>query len=312
MNKKAVLVIGTGRSGTSTLSRGLIALGVEFGAAHKKPSQKNPRGLFEEVHMLAISKMVRRRLGLRAEHVRLLNDRNWRETNLDDLRAKMRKAIDAAMGDAPIWGFKYAGTGRLIPFWLPLLQEMKVRPAFVLAYRNPMSITASRNQLDPYRGRQAKIDLEWLANLVPELHLTKGSPLVIVDYDRMVQEPVVQLRRIAALLDLQPDSASLSDFAENFISPGLRHSQFDNQVLETNQELHPLVRRGAQLLADQAVQDRPATAEFWTEWEKLRVALYEYAPQHALIDDLIDDRRRARWWDLKSPIQRAWKARPLR
>ena len=41
------------------------------------------------------------------------------------------------------------------------------------------------------------------------------------------------------------------------------------------------------------------------------VTLYGNAEAHAEQDRQIDARRRARWWDLGTPLKKAWQARPL-
>lgn len=312
MISTGVLVLGAGRSGTSTLARALMALGVELGREFKAPTRKNPRGFFEEVHMLAIAKDVRRQLGLRAEHVRLLGQQDWCNTDLESLREEMTDAIEAAMGDAPVWGFKYASNGRILPFWMSVFSSMKIRPAFVLAYRNPLSIAASRRKLDADRGDQQKNDLEWLAHVVPYLHLTRGYPLVVVDYDRLVQEPHRELERMAGVLGVVPDPSAVDAFVNGFLSPDLRHNHCDASALKTDRTLHPLVRRGALLLEGLTTDLNPPDDTFWDQWAELRQALYEHASQHALVDRLIDQRRRARWWDVVTPLRKAWQARPLR
>ena len=48
-NQKVVIVVGAGRSGTSTITRGLSALGIELGDNLKPGSAKNPKGFFEDM-----------------------------------------------------------------------------------------------------------------------------------------------------------------------------------------------------------------------------------------------------------------------
>lgn len=311
MTGTGVLILGAGRSGTSTLARALIALGIEFGSQFKRPTRKNPRGFFEEANMLAISKQVRRAMGLRAEHVRLLTDADWQQADLTTLSQQMRVAIEQAMQDAQIWGFKYASTGRILPFWLPLLEEMAVQPAFVFAYRNPLSISASRKHLDPNRGIQQKSDLEWLANVVPYLHLTRGHPLVVVDYDRMIEAPGCQLERLSEGLGITADSQQKQEFTQEFVRPDLRHNRQAPAALAADNTLHPLVRRAATLLESLASSNGPPSDDFWLQWSDLRQTLYQSAGQHMLVDQLVDERRRARWWDLITPARKAWMSRPL-
>ena len=51
-NQKVVIVVGAGRSGTSTITRGLSALGIELGDNLKPGSAKNPKGFFEDLDIL--------------------------------------------------------------------------------------------------------------------------------------------------------------------------------------------------------------------------------------------------------------------
>ncbi|GAB4175133.1 MAG: hypothetical protein Kow0020_10770 [Wenzhouxiangellaceae bacterium] len=319
MQQKAILVLGAGRSGTSTLVRALKALGVYLGRDFKRPTRKNPRGFYEEIHLLRLSKRVRRAAGLRPESVHLPPEEVWQTARMAELKSRMREAIVRHMGDAPVWGFKYASTGKLLPFWMALLPEMNIRPAFVFAYRNPLSVARSRARLDRFRGRQQKSDLEWLVNVVPWLHLTRGCPLVVVDYDRLVNEPEAQLRRMAARLGLDgagPQQAGLDQgiesFCREFLNRDLRHTRFSDDDLRANESLHPMVREAA-LWLSAAAADRIDLDQglFWYRWARLRERLYEMRSLLGLVDALQDDVRRARWWDVVTPIRQGWKAMPL-
>ena len=57
-NQKVVVVVGAGRSGTSTITRGLSALGIELGNNLKPGSAKNPKGFFEDLDILKINRDI--------------------------------------------------------------------------------------------------------------------------------------------------------------------------------------------------------------------------------------------------------------
>ena len=67
--QRFIVVIGPGRSGTSTITRGLQALGVELGDQLRPGGGKNPLGFFEDEGLLKLNKRVRSALGLRADSV---------------------------------------------------------------------------------------------------------------------------------------------------------------------------------------------------------------------------------------------------
>ena len=141
---RAVLVVGAGRSGTSALTRGVQALGVELGDQLRAATGKNPTGFFEDRDLLRIGKQLRSRLGLRPESVSLVGDEAWRGTDLADLRKEVVDLVGKRFAEAPVWGFKYSQTLRFLPFWEEALREAQVDPSYAVALRSPLSVARSR------------------------------------------------------------------------------------------------------------------------------------------------------------------------
>jgi len=313
--QRAVLVLGPGRSGTSTLACALNVLGVDLGRRLKPPNRKNPRGFFEEVHLLRAIKRVRRALDLRPESVRLIDEEEWRSPEIAVLRKTMIGLIRREFGDAPVWGFKYGSNGRLLPFWLDLFAEAGIEPSFALAYRNPLSIARSRSNLDRLRGAQEKTDLEWAVHVVPVLRRLVPFRLVVVDYDRLFENPTDQLERISKRLGLPEDEdrpARIDAFCNDFLDPGLRHSRFVRDALFHDRSLNPIVRAGAleldALAGDLVRHDDPGLLQ---RWERLEDQLALIAPCLRLTDTLNRELRRARWWDLATPMRTLAQAIPV-
>lgn len=294
---RAVFVIGAGRSGTSTLTRALGALGVELGNKFKRATRKNPTGFFEDADLLALSKAVRSRIGVRAESVRLIDPEELAGPHMGDLRQRAIKIIRRRFGAYPIWGFKYGRTLRILPFWEPVLSGLNIEPSFVIALRNPLSVARSRAKLDPRRGLQAASDLEWLISIVPYLRRTRPHRLVVVDYDDLMDEPVAQLNRLAAQLQLPPASSNpeqIEDYVSRFLDPGLRHTRYAAEALDDNEEVNPVVRAGYRLLR-QVSRGGISTRDesFWQQWESVEQGVRDLAPILQLIDLRESERRRA-------------------
>jgi len=313
--QRAVLVLGAGRSGTSTLTRGLQALGVFIGSSFRRPVRKNPRGNFEEVNLLRQSKAARRAVGLRAESVRLLPASAWHSPKLNPVRERTLRLIEREFSGHGIWAFKYGGMGRILPFWLDVLSDLDIEPSFAFAYRNPLSVARSRGKLDRFRGRVTKNNLEWLANVVPYFDLIRGYPVAVVDYDRLLADPRTQLVRLADHLEIPQTAEVLEDvnaFAAEFVRPDWRHTRFCDADLETAAEIQPLVRRMALLLSHVARDERSLSdPDIWEEIADIQSEHHAMAPLLELVDTLQVDVRRARWWDLTRPLQIAWNKLPL-
>jgi len=303
--QRAVLVSGAGRSGTSIVTRAMQATGVYLGDDFKPPSRKNPTGFFEDAALLASSKRLRRTLGLRPDSLRLLDDAVWDSAAVRPYYSEFAAIIEKRFGDVPVWGFKYARTMRLLPFWLRLFEQMDISPSYVMPIRNPLSVARSRARLDAHRGQQEHSDLEWLANVVPFFEQLRGQPLVVVDYDRLMVEPVAQLERMTTRLDLPMTAKTqqaIHEFATVFLKPGLQHTHFSIADLQEADNINPLVRDAYGWL-DQLARDdiQPTATVLWEAWQEIRSGVTALGPVLSRMDQLNRDLRHARWNPL-SPI----------
>jgi hypothetical protein len=294
---RAVFVVGPGRSGTSAITRGLAALGVELGDKLKAPTAKNPTGFFEDEDLLRISKDARAALGLTTESVSLVEEARWSAPALVALREEAVSVVRERFGRYPLWGFKYAQTLRLLPFWLDVIERVPVDISWVVASRNPLSVARSRSKLDPLRGIQEKSDIEWLVNVVPYFRRLAVHPFVVVDYDRMMEDPEGQLGRIAERLRIPMDDAAragVREYAETFLVDGMRHTVYDDGDLEKAERLNPLTRDAYRwmhrLALDQVRADAP---DFLADWRRIEEALALQAPGLRYLDHLLGELRQA-------------------
>src|SRR5262249_43050117 len=150
-----------------------------------------------------------------------------------------------------LWGYKFAGTLRLLPFWRTVFASLDLDVRYVMAIRNPLSVARSRAKLNPYRGTQEQSDLEWLVNVVPYFREVKERPFVVVDYDLVIPAPTAQLERVATTLGLPITTtikAAIQAYADQYFNPGLRHSYFTIADLDQNSRVNRLTRDAYQWL----------------------------------------------------------------
>ncbi len=298
-------MIGSGRSGTSTLARAVSALGVDFGNKFKRANRKNPTGFFEDADLLKLSKSVRRAIGVRPDSVHLFAAEQLQGESMAPFRQQARDLITTRFGNSTVWGFKYGRTLRILPFWKPVLTEMDIEPCYVLALRNPLSVARSRAALDRRRGRQEASDLEWLVSVVPFLRQTRPHPLVVVDYDRLMDSPREQLERLGNKLRL-PDTPErrqgIEEFAGKFLRPGLRHTRYTEEDLVSSPANR--VTLDAYRLLQQLAEDRlkPDDSTFWQAWETIESRLQDMAPVLRLLDQVEAERRRTFLMTPMAPI----------
>ncbi len=299
-SRRVVVVVGPGRSGTSALTRGLGALGVELGDNLKRATRKNARGFFEDQALLAINYQLHAQVGLRknGSSVRLLGAEDWQRVDLEPLRKQAIDLIQRRFGQSPLWGFKCGGVMRLLPFWEEVLTTLGLEISYVMAVRNPLSVARSRSQLDYYRGFQEKTDLEWLVQVVPYLRRMLSHPFTIVDYDRLMASPEEQLGRIAHMLKI-PLTAAMEKrvhaYRKEFLSEDLRHNRASLEALYQDQRVNALTRDAYTWLYRLATDEMSGhSADFSGEWARIEAALELMAPVLRHLDRLEDELRSRR------------------
>lgn len=293
----AVVVLGAGRSGTSAITRGVQAIGVELGDDLRPGGGKNPTGFFEDQELLAINKRLKRLLGIRGDSVSLIEAEQWKTPAVRALQAEAVEAIRRRFGRYDLWGYKYGRTLRLLPFWLEVYEALDLDVRYVVALRNPISVARSRAKLEPRRGTQAKSDLEWLVNVVPYFRSIRERPFVVVDYDRVMEDPVGQLTRMSTRLGLpltDRTRASIQEYAREFLRPDMRHSRFTAQDLQSDERVNRLTREAYgwldRLAADEIATDDP---NFWQAWERIERQVSDLGPILQHMDQVEKDFRHA-------------------
>ncbi len=288
--QRAIVVVGAGRSGTSAIMRGVQVLGVELGDKLRRGWGKNPTGFFEDRDLLRIYRRLKRLLGIRGQSVTLIDAECWQRPEVQALRDEAIATIRRRFGKYPLWGYKHGRTLRLLPFWASVYQALELDVSYIVAVRNPLSVTHSRGRLDPRRGVPEQSDLEWLVNVVPYFRQMAERPFVVVDFDLIMSDPVCQLERIARTLNLPlgPEGrAAIEAYRSEFLRPRMRHSLFSIEDLRVDSRVNHLVRDAYgwldQLATDTIQPDDPA---FWQDWRRIEAAVQELAPLLRHVDRL--------------------------
>lgn len=302
---RAVVVLGAGRSGTSLITRGVQALGVELGDRLRKGSGKNPTGFFEDTDLLAIFKRLKALLGVRGHSVRLIEPEEWARPEVEALKRETADLIRRRFGGKPLWGFKHGRTIRFLPFWEDVFRRLELDVRYVVALRNVLSVACSRGKMDPRRGTQEKSDLEWLVNVVPCFRKAARRPLAVLDYDRLLADPGHELRRVAKGIGVAagPEEEQSIRAFESFIRPEMRHTHYSVADVVSDRRVHPLVRDAYRWL-DRLARDEiaPGDEEFQRDWARIERGVDELRPVLRHVDRVETDLRAARF-HIAGPLQ---------
>src|SRR5262249_51156780 len=235
--------------------------------------------------------------GFRADSVSLIAPQQWQPPAVQGFQQEARETIRRRFGSYSLWGYKYAGILRLLPFWQAVFHSLDLDVCYVMAVRNPISVVRSRAKLNPRRGTQEKSDLEWLVNIVPYFREVRERPCVVVDYDLVLANPVAQLERIATAVDLRitaTTKAAIQAYADQFLNPDLRHSRFTNEDLDKNPHVNSLTRDAYRWMYRLATNDIDLhSPELWQDWARIENALADLTPVLRYLDQVEADLLRA-------------------
>lgn len=250
-NRKSIVVVtGMHRSGTSALTRGLLALGFDLGDNLLNPSEReNPTGYWEDLDILALSEKVLNLLGRRWQSVKPLYPQDFTACPLDPLIEEGRALISGKMRGLPAWAFKNPRTGPLLPFWKAVFESLPIDARYVAVVRNPHSVVRS---LEARNGFAAGYGYAlWTAHYLDTLRNLADAPCTFVSYEQLLADPAGQLRRVSEALGRPWDSpveAAVEAYARDFVSQDLNHFdsveadlQADASCFDETRELYELL-----------------------------------------------------------------------
>jgi len=215
------MVLGVPRSGTSCVAGCLHRLGVDMGEGHFQPNDwANPKGYYEDMRWrLRTQRITGRGYSLKAANIESIGQRQRAVYHALALECAQRK----------LWGMKDPWLCFVGSFIWPILEDCDVETRLVVVRRpreaSIASVAGHLHRTYGDNGNAERIIDTWLSGLDRQLSLWRG-PVHIVDYDRLVTDPLPHVQALAnyAYDGLGRASGGVEDVA-HWVSPKLRHHQ---------------------------------------------------------------------------------------
>ena len=230
-DRRAIVILGMHRSGTSALAGVLGRAGAGLPANLMPATPANPRGYFESQLLYELHEEIFADAGVTWQDL-LPPPPDWfRSGHAARFVDRLCKAVLEEFGDAPLMVLKDPRVCRLVPLWTRVFQRLGVAPCYVIAVRHPLEVAASlerEHQMDP-----RKATLLWLDHLLRAEHDTRGQQRTVVSYDHLLTDWRGMLTRVGTDLDLPFPRLSRRIEAEidDFLSSKLRHHGADRDAL---------------------------------------------------------------------------------
>jgi hypothetical protein len=227
-----VFIVGTGRSGTSALTRTLSLCGADLPKSLYGANEANPRGFWEPVDAVLMNDDFLMRHG----------SVPWTDTRMhtwsDDLvpqsdRVAFVTKIGAFLTACPIAStlvIKDPRITRLLDFWIDASLLEGLSPKVVIAMRHPREFLSSSGVSGPEAAVAWGASTYLSDNLMAERH-SRSVPRVVVDFPLLLLNWRSEVTRIshALSLNLPPCNGSAVD---KFLSSDLRRHKCSDLTSE--------------------------------------------------------------------------------
>jgi len=213
------------RSGTSAITRGLEVLGVKLGNNLVPAAIDNPKGFWEDKEFLGINEELLAYLGAGSDRLGLIDWKLPETAAVASLKVRAEKIVGEKCSQNAVWAFKDPRTARLLPFWQPVFESVDCELCYVIVTRNPLSIVKSLYERNGFESE--KTFYLWLEHIIPAISRSAGATRVVIDYDKLLENPEAQLLRLSRALGLSaPEPLALADYQTDFLENKLRHTLF--------------------------------------------------------------------------------------
>ncbi|WP_123042251.1 sulfotransferase family protein [Cohnella candidum] len=211
------------------IARAINALGVYFGEEVDllQAKEDNKEGFWEHQNIVRLNDEILEALGIEWHASAPLDDSWWTKDKFKPFEEQIVSLVEKTFVPQSMWGWKDPRTSILIPLWIRALKRLDIELQFVIPVRNPIDVASSLANRDEIEfSKAAGI---WQLYTLSALHFSQGFPRLVVQYDKFVENPVIQLQRLGKFMNVEADFHQIS---EEIINPSLRHKKSDLLSLE--------------------------------------------------------------------------------
>ena len=223
--KNVIVVLGSGRSGTS-LTMGLLhACGMRISKNLIPASDQNPEGSNEDAEIFALQRGLLQSLGPLA----MPPPRGWLNSDIAKrTKSELSALLEKKLADpGATWGFKDPHTAYTLPMWHQLFNMHKVTPRYVLSVRDPAAVVTSMAR--QYGTDESMAELFWLTKYLECIQET-GASAFIVHYEDLVKEGSdAIIGKMANFAGLTP-AMNFTEIASAAVKPSLNRSRMNDYV----------------------------------------------------------------------------------
>lgn len=222
--RRALLVLGMHRSGTSAFTRVMSLLGAELPASLMPAvAGNNDAGFWEPADIVPLHDEILASVGSAWDDGSTVPADWFASAAATPYKERLLACLEANFAAAPLFVIKDPRACRLVPLWREVLAAFDTEPLIVLPVRHPLEVAASLTRRDGFP--LGKGLLLWLRHLLAAEHDSRDMARVVASYESLLHDWRGVMHRAGAALDLAwprwtPEAEAEIDA---FLSAGLRH-----------------------------------------------------------------------------------------
>jgi hypothetical protein len=202
--KKAFLLLGAQRSGTSVTSHMLSKFGIDFGNPERFLQAAHNPIFFELKWINQYNDRLLQRLGYKYTDCFLPVEADYIPDRMGDLEQELPTLLQQEWGDATTIGIKDPRISLTFPVWQRVLASQGFSLNIVFLFRHPGDFLRSNQKLfQDWSGWNEGRHLHfWLRLTLAALYFTRDYPVCLVNYDELMAQPQTVAERLATTFNL--------------------------------------------------------------------------------------------------------------
>ena len=252
MSKTLVLITGTGRSGTSTMSGTFHHLGLHVPGPYLGANDSNPKGFFESTWAVKFHKQITVAAGLHDFDSRPTAFELSQAAITDGIRNELREFLDKESAGHDQVVVKDPRSVWAQDLWREAAADAGLEIRYVSMLRHPAEVVGSRSTYYASPTDEAKRRsyetfnvARWINSSLISERETRGRTRAFVSYPALLEDWRPVLVGIAQDLGLTYDvdvAGGAPSPVDEFIDPGLRRHQVTWDELEVPGELRDIAQ----------------------------------------------------------------------
>lgn len=267
-SKKALVVLGMHRSGTSSVAGMLSILGASAPQTLLSPSPDNPKGFWESRLVVEANDQLLSSAGSYWS--------DWRKFDFDatapDLAAHLHQMradiLRSEFGEADTIVLKDPRLCRLFPAWEDALAEQGYGLGFVMPIRSPLEVAGSLQRRNDFSIAEGL--LLWLRHVLDAELVTRGRRRHIMMWPDFMENWRKELARLGAALNWEMPAlgGAIAVKIDTFLSRDLRNENVSDSDLRDDPQVHAWVNEV--YAAFKILAKRDGDAEVLARLDRLR------------------------------------------